>query len=468
MSLFKLKIIKKKTMKSAEGAAFQAKRIFTFATLSLIYALVFFQRTCPSIVAEEMAISYNCSKSDLSIFSSVFFYSYGAMQPFAGLLADIMEPSLLIGISQLTAGLGAIICGFSDDVLVGCIGRLLVGLGCGPVYVPECRCVANWFNLKLYPLMTGVLVGVGGVGGIIAQGPLAALNQAVGWRNSFYIIGGATFFFAIICLIFIKGNPVKLGYAPINPDTAESKNDTTLKQKFKLLFTNLIAVLKYPWFWLVAVFTVVTHGPYYNANGLWAGPFLRDVFGYDKQKTGNTLIFLSLGLIAGSICIPLISAAMKSRKWCLLLTTILAAGSSFVFFGVGPNMDYWLIAAMIFIFGAFTMPNSAVAYSLVREYYPASIAGSSVGCINFFTQITSGAFQSLSSVIIKSYGEVSYDVYTWEGYKMGLWLVSCVFLSLGCILSIFFKESEFVKKKTIEQPLIGYTNPDEFSKTTSL
>ena len=447
------------------GTVFQVRRIFTLVTLALIYSVVFFQRTCYSIVLDDIKESYNVSKSDLSICSSVFFYSYGAVQPFAGLLADLMESSLLIGVSQLIAGLGAIVCGFSDSVLVGSIGRLLVGLGCGPVYVPACRCVANWFDLKYYPLMTGILVGTGGVGSIIAQGPLAALTKAVGWRNSFYIIGGATFFFAIVCLLFIRGNPTRYGYQPVNLGTGESMEKTTLKQKLKQLFTNLFIVLKYPWFYPVALFTIVTHGPYYNANGMWNGPFLSDVFGFDSVKVGNTLISLSVGFIFGSIFIPLFSTLMKTRKWCLLIISILATFSCFVFFIFGPDTPYIVICLMLFIFGAFTMPNSAVAYSLVREYYPASISGSSVGMINFFTQITSGAFQTISSTIIKHYGQESPDVYKWVGYKMGLWLFSGVCLAFGCILSIFFKESDFVKAKDVaDEPLL--VTEEELSKTS--
>lgn len=181
--------------------SFQIRRVLIFLTLGLIYAFVSFQRTCPSIVAEEMANSYNVPKGELSLFSSIFFYAYAAVQPFAGLFADIMEPAILVGVAQIVSSAGAVICGFSNTMLIGCIGKFLVGISCGFVFVPLTRCNANWFTLKWFPIIAGVNVVFAGAGGIAAQGPLALMCAAVGWRNSFFIIGGATFFFGAVCLI---------------------------------------------------------------------------------------------------------------------------------------------------------------------------------------------------------------------------------------------------------------------------
>jgi sugar phosphate permease len=432
--------------------SFKVRRILILILLSLIYMSVFFQRTCPVIVGEEMAKSYNVEKSDLSIFSAIFFYPYGIMQLFAGVLADVMEPSLLIGISQIIAAIGAIISGLSKNIVVGCIGRFFVGLGCGPTYVSECRCIANWFELKSYPLFTGILCCIGGIGSIVAQGPLAKLNELVGWRNSFFIIAGITIFLSVLCLIFVKGNPTKLGYESVNKEMDDVKDDdTTIKEKIILLFRNLVTVLKNPWFWLVTVFAILSHCPYYNANGLWGGPYLRDVMGFSKQKTGNTLIFLSIGAILGPIYLPLASNLMNSRKWCLLVSSCLLTASTAVFYIIGDSIPYWLIALSLFIFGGNTIPNNTVSFALVREYYHPSVSASAVGSINFFTQIISGAFQSISSAIIKHYGEAAPGVYTWKGYKNGLWLLSLISGALAVLLCFPIKESDLVKGIEIDK-----------------
>jgi sugar phosphate permease len=59
--------------------------------------------------------------------------------------------------------------------------------------------------------MSGLLLALSSVGGMIGQTPLAVLAEARGWRWCFYgigIIGGAL---SLICLFFARGNPVARG-----------------------------------------------------------------------------------------------------------------------------------------------------------------------------------------------------------------------------------------------------------------
>ncbi|OHT17195.1 hypothetical protein TRFO_41207 [Tritrichomonas foetus] len=43
-----------------------------------------------------MAAEYNVGVADLNIFTPIYWYSYGVIQIFAGLLADTFEPAYLI------------------------------------------------------------------------------------------------------------------------------------------------------------------------------------------------------------------------------------------------------------------------------------------------------------------------------------------------------------------------------------
>jgi sugar phosphate permease len=88
-----------------------------------------------------MAVDYGVEKSDLSIFSSSFFSSYGLIQRFTGMLCDIIELAFLIGGSQLLTALDAAMHGFSQSLAVGCVGWFLVGLGCRPSFVPLSRSI---------------------------------------------------------------------------------------------------------------------------------------------------------------------------------------------------------------------------------------------------------------------------------------------------------------------------------------
>jgi len=99
-------------------SSFKTKRSLGFFVLAVLYSLVFFHRVNPSIVADDMAIEYNISKAPLSVFSSMYFYPYALIQPFAGLLSDVLEPSYLIGVSHIVSSIGSALCGYSDNLLL--------------------------------------------------------------------------------------------------------------------------------------------------------------------------------------------------------------------------------------------------------------------------------------------------------------------------------------------------------------
>lgn len=442
------------------GKIFQFRRVIIYVIISILYALVSFQRTCPSVVSAEMAKDYGIDKSKLSIFSSIFFYPYGLVQPFAGLLSDIMEPSYVIGIMQIISGVGAIICGFSKNLGTGCVGRFLVGLGCGPTYVAVCRIILAWFPLKYYSIMIGITIAIGGCGSIVSQGPLATLGELIGWRNCFYGIGGLGIVFSILCLIFVRGDPTKLNFEPVNKDLASNaKEESTLKEKLQILGENFLHVVKYPWFWVVVVYAVFANGPFFDISGMWVSPYLQDVLGYSKTKAGNTSIAISIGLVIGSLLIPPLSTFLKTRKWpCFVSSTISFVVSIVLYLVSKDKINGVMIYFFLIFIGAFTNSLTSVCYPLVREYFHPSIAGTAVGCANIFTFLSSAVYQTISSKIIEKYGKVvengvEIDKYTEKGYKQGLWLVSFISFLVSMVAIAITKDTKPGAKKGPEEEI---------------
>lgn len=146
---------------SKKRSYFQLKRGFAFTLISI----------GDIIVTSELASAYQVKVSQLGIFSSMFYYPYSLLQPFSGLLSDIIEPSFLITISTIISSIGAIICGLSESLLVGCIGRFIVGAGCSLMFCPCNTILINWFPLKHYSKILGLFVFIAGCGNLLAQTP---------------------------------------------------------------------------------------------------------------------------------------------------------------------------------------------------------------------------------------------------------------------------------------------------------
>lgn len=423
---------------------FKIRRFFTILVIGFSDMLVFFQRAVPTIVSEPMAKSYGVGVSDLSVFSSMFFYPYAIIQPFAGLLADVMDPRYLIGTCSMIASAGALICGLSSNLFLGCVGRLLVGIGSAPIYVPACRTIANWFPLTQYSRMVGLFCAFAGCGGLIAQGPFSLLASIIGWRWCFFIISITGFVLSIIVLIFVRGNPVALGYEAVNLETSVDTSMLNVREKMIQLCRNFVTVIKNPSFWFIGLYNLFVNGVFFNVNGMWGGPYLRNVYGYSLVQMGNIMMAISIGNVIGPFVIPWVAELFNTRKWFVFWSTVIAFLSFVPFFFWVDSIPTIFIIILFFIYAVFSNSITNVAYPMCREYFHASVSGTAVGCVNLTAYISTIIYQTGTGILLdmkykSSTGEE--NMYTADGYKYVLWLPSLISTFLGGIMIAIAKDS---------------------------
>lgn len=426
-------------------------RGYLFINAALMYSIVFFHRNCPSVVSEDMAKDYDVEKKKLGIFSSVFFYPYAVMQVFAGMLSDIFDPAVLIAISQIISAIGALICGLSNGIPVGCVGRLLVGLGCGPTYVPICKLITYWFPMKYYSTMMGALLAFGGIGGILGQLPLAAFADKFGWRTAFYGIGGIGFILSVLLIIFCRGKPEDRGYMGVN-HIVESK-DISCKERMIQLGQNFLKVIKNYYFWICSAYVFFKDGPFSDISGLWAGSYLADVCDYKKIRKGVTLIGFSAGMIIGAIIYPRLSELLKTRKWICMGSEVLA-GIVLIIFSIFGKLPFGVIFFLFVIIGITMNAVTCLIFVLVKDYYETTLVGSSIGLTNFFAFFGTAIFQTISSEIIPKSGHKvvdDKDIYTEEGYRKGLWIFCAVSSFVSALVISFTKDTMGEKEEKEEE-----------------
>lgn len=237
--------------------------------------IVFFQRACPTVVTKELSEAYHVEETRLGIFTSMFFIPFSILQLFAGLFSDVFEPSFIIGFSMIFSSVGAVICGLSHSLFEGCIGRIIVGAGCGLIYSPCTRIIMNWFPLKIYSKMLGLFLFISGLGNYLAQTPFTLLANAIGWRMCFISIAIISVFLAVLTIIFVRGNPMVYGYPAVNKEMEKTVSNLSVKDRFGQLLNNFKTIFANSNFWLIAIFVFFANGSFYNLNGIWVALFLR-------------------------------------------------------------------------------------------------------------------------------------------------------------------------------------------------
>lgn len=423
---------------------FKARRLLVFILNAAAGAIVYFHRHCPTIVAEPMAESYGLEVQKLSVFSSMFYYAFGFIQPFAGIFADIIEPGYIVGMGSLFASLGAFICGFSKSLTVGSIGRILTGLGCSQIYICSMRCFANWYELKYFGLCGGFYNVIAGIGAILSQWPLAAYSELVGWRWSFHTIGIIGLILSILAFIFVRGNPETCGYNRVNQDCEPPAEGA--KSKFIQMWTNLKMVMRSCDFWLLVGWSFGTYAAYFDISGMWGGPFLTSIYGYSSQKAGLSMISFSVGNMIFSIVFPILSNKLRTKKWIGVIGCYLSA------FLLLPlifceNLSFWSITIIFFLFASTGNTTAVIIFPLGREYFPSAAAATAIGIINAAAFISGSCAQIITGQILKNNGINENGQYSAKGYKYGLWVLSSVMCFLGAILLNCARDSMLAYQK---------------------
>lgn len=396
-----------------------------FVTLSILYFFSIVHRVGTASVADSLVADFNTDNSVLGLMSGMYFYSYAAAQIPVGIMLDKIGTRKTLTFLGLVASLGNLIFSLSPTVLVLTIGRALIGFGVGGFYVTALKALAINYNPKRYATLTGILTSIGHIGGVAASSPLALLSLALGWRETFLIIFVFMFFFVTVAWFTIKDKENKLISAK-----------RSIKDDLKKIFSNrqLLLIMPIPFF---------IYGCFVSFQGLWAGPFLMNV--YDMSKATASLFFMSIS-IGFMVAFPLagiISDKIKRKKPVLLTGIILSLlfWMTMAIFG-GALDNYQLITLLAFLGVSYGV--TCIFLTIPVTLFPLEISGSAIAGLNIFNFIGGGIFQFLMGFIIDSTSQAGNEFFPYQI----IFIVSTLgaLLSLAC--AIFFKEQTKTENKT--------------------
>ena len=108
-----------------------------FLILAMGYAIAYFHRVSPAVVAPELTRSFDLGGVSLGVLASAYFYPYAIMQLPSGLLSDSFGPRKTVTIFSLIAAGGAILFGISPTFPLATLGRVVVGIGVSGTKTPK-------------------------------------------------------------------------------------------------------------------------------------------------------------------------------------------------------------------------------------------------------------------------------------------------------------------------------------------
>ncbi|WDD93662.1 MFS transporter [Burkholderia sp. FERM BP-3421] len=297
------------------------------------------------------------SATDLGLLTSLYFLGFAGAQIPAGVLLDHYGPRRVSAGMLLFAAAGVWVFGAAHSLGVMMAGRLLIGVGVSVCLGAAFKALAQHFPVARLPLVNGLVMAVGGLGGVAVGSPLTWLLGFAGWR---LVCGGLGLLtLAVAGLLWT-----------LAPETPPSHQQASVASQFK----GTWHILQSAAFWKIASFSVVTQGVFYAMQSLWVGPFLRDVMGFDTHGAAALVSVLGLAMMAG--CVGFGAAARSLERRGVSVYAFCGIGMAlFVATQLAIMLRAPLPAALLWaaygVFGGVGI----LSYAIMAEHFPAHLIG---------------------------------------------------------------------------------------------
>jgi sugar phosphate permease len=408
----------------------------------LVYAIGYYHRNCPAAMVDQMAAALHRPTSDLGILSSTYFWAYAAVQPFIGSLSDLYDSKYIVSISLIFCSIGTAVCGASRNFYLTCFARAIVGLSCGCLYVPVCRTFAQWFTVRQFPYAQSFILACGGLGGLLAPLPLRKISFTT-WPYPYYVGAGLSLLLSGLNFLFMQGSP--------HPITL------TLKQAWSTLIRNIRSSLTYRDFWLLAFWKFLTPSTYQSLTAAYGVKYLKTWF--PQHKAVDYITMTSIAWTVGAPFLAVVPNWVKTRKWCLVVCSIVATGLTIGFTCMTKEPSEAGVMAMLFGFALAAGASMTIAAVIFKEMLSKELVGTLMGCGNL-VMVGTAVEEVITASILKKYE----DPPPLKAFRYGFWGLSTVSCGIGTILTFLIKDTwqkardeedrEGNEQGSIEEPMI--------------
>ncbi|MEW5865405.1 MAG: MFS transporter [Bacillota bacterium] len=397
-----------------------AYRWAIFSVLAIAYFFVYFHRVSTAVMVTELRQTFHLQPTAAGFLASVYFYSYAAAQLFVGMLSDRYGARATISGFLFLSFIGATTFALARSFPEAVFARALVGLGVAGIYVPALKVLSQWFGPADFATLTGVLLSVGNVGGLVGTGPVALIVSQIGWRATIAVAGIVSLVLSVICWLVVKNRPAEIqaecGEAadrggspgtPLRPACARCGPQGGLRATAapdrKPWYDSLSTALRYKQILLVGIVTFTRYGSTMGFQALWGGPYLVDVCRLSRAQAGSILALISVGFIIGAPLAGYLSDKVVHNRKTMLIATYLLYALSWVPFALFTgHLPLPVLALNTLIMGIAGGAGGSIAFSIAKESVPPAVVGSAVAALNIFPFIGAALYQPVMGYLVET------------------------------------------------------------------
>jgi sugar phosphate permease len=229
---------------------------------------------------------------------------------------------------------------------------------------------------------------------------------------------------ALLVFLVVRNSPADLGWpALIDPDapvpSAAASRPLSFRQGVRL-------VLREPNTWLLGGYAFLLFGTMTMMQGLWAVPYLMDIYGYTQQEAANTLTLWAAGLIVGCTLWGYVAdRVVKTRKGVVLIGAVIYA-LLWMLLAIKPAGLPGGVVLVAMFWGGFFASTWIPAYAQLKEAVPPQVVATAMGVLNLFVWLGGAFYQQVSGLLVEAFPQQAGHV-PLAGYRILFW---------GCLASV--------------------------------
>jgi predicted MFS family arabinose efflux permease len=247
----------------------------------------------------------------------------------------------------------------------------------------------------------------GGLGALMATTPVQVALQITDWRGVF--IGLAGFALVAAAVVFFV--------VPDQPRNARCESFAEQLGGIKLVLTDRR-------FWRIAPWALSTQASYLSIQGLWSGPWLRDVVGLEQTEVAQVLWWVAIAMIAGYFFFGRLTGQLAKRG---VSPATVATWGMLIFMFI--QLALVLFPAHIFLlwsgFGFFGTVG-ILPYAVLSQIFPIHLTGRCNTSLNLLVFVAAFSGQWMIGAVIGLWPQNADGGYSPEGYQAAfLMLIVC-------------------------------------------
>lgn len=385
---------------------------------SLFFFYEFIQGNMFASIADNIMNDFHIRVEKMAYLSSIYYVSNVLFLFVAGQLLDRYSTKKILLIAMLLCVGSTFVLAQAESYYVALFCRFITGIGSAFCLLGPVQIASRWFPPRRMAMVTGVIVTIAMLGGMVAQYPMTLLVVHMGWRSAVWMVAWVgLFMWFMMWMGIVDKAENETHHAPIT----QYAFIEILKRAYMNTHTLRAGLVTSLMNMAIAIFGAMM-GTLYLIQRL-------DV---SKEVASSVNGMLFLGALLGGPLIGAISDRIGERLRPMRVGVIASLVVLLAILYLPTSL--FMMYVLFFALGFFTSAQ-VISYAYVAESSPHAITATAVSVVSVCTQAGYVVYQNLFSHLLVWHGQVESGVNA-TAYALSDYQFAAAMLPLGLVLAL--------------------------------